>query len=417
MQHLNNVPLKRNLVPASKYHIKCPHPMVAKMITFHNTDNEVSAANEIAYMVRNNLQVSYHFAADEKEVVQGLPLDRNGWHCGDGGNGYGNRNTIGWEICRNYDRTRRTTNLIDPLKYMYTQAELNTIKAAAPVFEQLGIVATVNTVKKHQDWSGKNCPSKILNEMRWKAFQAAVIHEYNKYMNRGAVSGTVHEVKAGDTLSAIAAAYKTSVEALVKENGIKNANVISIGQLITVPIESEKAAPIVLPKKTIEQVANEIVNVTGDWGNGQTRIDRLTAAGFNASVVQQRVNEIIEEMNVPKKSNEDIALEIIDGTVNWGNGAERRTKLAAAGHDAGAVQRIVDRIWNERQKINKGDRVQVSRLYVNAYAINPSRRTPINGYVEHVDLNNNWRHKYRLEKTRGRKDWLGYADEADLKKL
>ena len=45
--------------------------------------------NEIAYMIKNNKQTSFHFAVDDKDVVQGIPENRNAWHCGDG-NGKGN---------------------------------------------------------------------------------------------------------------------------------------------------------------------------------------------------------------------------------------------------------------------------------------------------------------------------------------
>ena len=43
-----------------------------------------------------------------------------------------------------------------------------------------------------------------------------------------------------------------------------------------------------------------------------------------------------------KKSNEEIAKEVING--RWGNGAERKAKLETAGYDYNAVQYIVDRI-------------------------------------------------------------------------
>lgn len=43
-----------------------------------------------------------------------------------------------------------------------------------------------------------------------------------------------YTVKRGDTLSAIAQRYKTTVSKLVKDNGIKNANVIYIGQKIKI---------------------------------------------------------------------------------------------------------------------------------------------------------------------------------------
>lgn len=45
---------------------------------------------------------------------------------------------------------------------------------------------------------------------------------------------TIYTVKKGDTLSAIAARYKTTVAKLIKDNGIKNANLIYAGQKIKI---------------------------------------------------------------------------------------------------------------------------------------------------------------------------------------
>lgn len=46
---------------------------------------------------------------------------------------------------------------------------------------------------------------------------------------------TVYTVKAGDTLSGIAAKYGTTYQKLAEYNGIKNPNVISVGQKIKIP--------------------------------------------------------------------------------------------------------------------------------------------------------------------------------------
>lgn len=45
------------------------------------------------------------------------------------------------------------------------------------------------------------------------------------------------------------------------------------------------------PIKTIDEVAREVIN--GKWGNGDTRKQKLTEAGYNFSEVQQRVNEML----------------------------------------------------------------------------------------------------------------------------
>ena len=89
----------KNLVSESKYSVKCPYSMTPEFIVVHNTANDASAQNEVKYMISNNNQVSFHFAVDDKEIVQGLPLDRNAWACGDGANGKGNRKGIQIEIC------------------------------------------------------------------------------------------------------------------------------------------------------------------------------------------------------------------------------------------------------------------------------------------------------------------------------
>lgn len=49
------------------------------------------------------------------------------------------------------------------------------------------------------------------------------------------VQGYEHVVKAGETLSAIAAAYKVKPSVILSANGIKNANNIRVGQKIFIP--------------------------------------------------------------------------------------------------------------------------------------------------------------------------------------
>lgn len=46
----------------------------SEFITVHNTYNDATAENEVAYMIRNDNQVSFHIAVDDKEAVQGIPL-------------------------------------------------------------------------------------------------------------------------------------------------------------------------------------------------------------------------------------------------------------------------------------------------------------------------------------------------------
>ena len=154
------VNIVQDLVSESKYNTQCPYPMTLEYITVHNTANDASAKNEIAYMKRNDYN-SYHFAVDDIEARQGLPLDRNNFSCGDGANGTGNRKSIAIEICYSKSGGAR-----------YVQAEENCVQLVAYLLKKYGL--GVDRVKKHQDFSGKFCPHRILAENRWESFKDRV---------------------------------------------------------------------------------------------------------------------------------------------------------------------------------------------------------------------------------------------------
>ena len=94
--------------------------------------------------------------------------------------------------------------------------------------------------------------------------------------------------------------------------------------------------------KSVDEVAKEVI--AGQWGNGQDRFNKLAVAGYDANAVQNRVNELLgasSKSTSNKKSNETIANEVIAG--KWGNGADRKNKLTAAGYDYNAIQAIVNK--------------------------------------------------------------------------
>lgn len=92
--------------------------------------------------------------------------------------------------------------------------------------------------------------------------------------------------------------------------------------------------------KSVDEIAQEVI--AGKWGNGQDRFNKLAAAGYDGNAVQNRVNEILGAKTISnKKSNEEIANEVIQG--KWGNGADRKANLQAAGYDYNAIQAIVNK--------------------------------------------------------------------------
>ena len=159
-----NLSIRQNLVSSSKHSIKCPYPMTPTYITVHNTAMDASAANEISYMINNNAEISYHYAVDNLEAVQGLPLNRNGWHAGDGANGTGNRHSIGVEIC--YSASGGTR---------FNQAENNAAQLIAKLMKQFNI--PLANVRTHQHWSGKYCPARTLDN-GWQRFLDIIFAQY-----------------------------------------------------------------------------------------------------------------------------------------------------------------------------------------------------------------------------------------------
>ena len=96
--------------------------------------------------------------------------------------------------------------------------------------------------------------------------------------------------------------------------------------------------------KTVDDLAKDVIR--GDWGNGQERIDKLTAAGYDYKAIQAKVNELMAPKPAAApaagKTLEEVAKEVIQG--KWGNGQERKDKLTAAGYDYNTVQAKVNEL-------------------------------------------------------------------------
>lgn len=148
--------LIQSLISSDKYGVKCPYLMTPKGICVHNTANDASARNEIAYMKSNNNEVSFHIAIDDIESIQAIPFNRNAWAAGDGGSGNGNRNYIHIEIC--YSKSGGSK---------FAKAEERAAEEIAALLKVYGW--TISNVKKHQDFSGKYCPHRTL-DIGWQRF-------------------------------------------------------------------------------------------------------------------------------------------------------------------------------------------------------------------------------------------------------
>ncbi len=86
----------------------------------------------------------------------------------DGANGKGNRTTIAIEICHSLTKGNPR----------YAKSEDNGAKLAAIILYQYGW--GIDRIRKHQDWSGKYCPHRILDNGNWEGFKSKV----QQYLNQ-----------------------------------------------------------------------------------------------------------------------------------------------------------------------------------------------------------------------------------------
>lgn len=172
----------QNLVSQDKYNIKCPYTMTPTRIVVHNTANDAPARNEISYMIGNNQEVSFHYAVDDKEVVQGIPENRNAWHAGDGEYGKGNREGVAIEICYSKSGGDR-----------FIQAEKNAVDLIVSLLKKYNW--GVDKVTKHQDYNGKYCPHRTL-DMGWDRFIKMIEAKLNNKLYRVQVGAFANRANA-----------------------------------------------------------------------------------------------------------------------------------------------------------------------------------------------------------------------------
>lgn len=171
LESQHGLTIKQSLVDKSLYGYKCHYVMTPEFIVIHNagTNGNPSAQSLNKAMGSNKEQKSWHFSVDENGAVQGLPINRNGWHAGDGGDGDGNRKGIAIEICRDmYDDGSNTYKLTKGISdERFDKAKDNGALLTAILLNKYGW--DISHVKKHQDFMNKYCPHHILND-GWDRF-------------------------------------------------------------------------------------------------------------------------------------------------------------------------------------------------------------------------------------------------------
>ncbi|MEL7657293.1 MAG: N-acetylmuramoyl-L-alanine amidase [Bacillota bacterium] len=139
-----------------------------KYIVIHETGNEgrnadAASHNNYLHEEADNQQKSWHYTVDDHEIYYHIPDNEIAFHAGDGlRKDGGNLNGIGIEMCINPEND-------------YEQTLKNTAKLTAMLLTAYDL--DINHVKKHQDFSGKHCPSNLLDAGRWDDFIGMVEQE------------------------------------------------------------------------------------------------------------------------------------------------------------------------------------------------------------------------------------------------
>ena len=135
--------------------VKIIRDMDPEDLTVHSTGNPDSTAqNERDNLNRltNTTTTGFHIVVDDTQAIECIPLNKVAYHAGDGANGPGNSKSIGLEICESGNRTKTIENAVE---------------AAAKILHERNW--GIDRLKRHYDWSGKNCP-RILSANNWQGW-------------------------------------------------------------------------------------------------------------------------------------------------------------------------------------------------------------------------------------------------------
>lgn len=160
--------LRIGMIPESNQN-RSGRKISPRFITIHNTSNAnpgADAAAHTRFVTRTGFYtlasgrrnfVSWHFTVDDKEVVKHLPVNERAIHAGSG-----NGKSVAIEICMHQGIDQGA-------------ADLRAQRLVAVLMHDLKIPA--DHVKPHRHWTGKACPTLLLDDFDSFVDGARRIHE------------------------------------------------------------------------------------------------------------------------------------------------------------------------------------------------------------------------------------------------
>lgn len=299
-----------------------------KYIVVHYVGAVSTAKNNSDYFKSVYRGASAHYFVDDNDIYRVVKDEDTAWHCGTTGKYYSNcrnSNSIGIEMCcyNNNGTLDISENIVN-----------KTIELVKELMSKYNVPA--ENVIRHYDVTHKCCPAPFVNNpSRWNDFKsklgAVTSNTTQNTSNKKSNEEIANEVIAGKWGNGDA-----------RKSALQNAgyNYSEIQSIVNQKLTEKTSNTTTSNTKSIATIVEEVI--AGKWGNGEDRKNKLTAAGYNYNEIQTAVNNKLSGKTTTsnKKSNETIANEVIAG--KWGNGTDRKNRLAAAGYDYNAIQKIVN---------------------------------------------------------------------------
>ena len=229
--------------------------------------------------------VRVHYYVDNVCAWQNLPLNLSGWHAADG-SGNGNRRTIAIECIMSSAYNDKDK-----------KSEDNCARLAAALLKKYNL--DINHLYTHTHWlnvrDGKSGTLDYLNTAKnpyktcplyilphWAEFKKKV----QSYMNSGSSAPATPSAKKIYRVRKTWSDAKSQIGAFSSLENAKKACKPSYSVF-------DSNGKVVYPvKKSVDEIAREVIQ--GKWGNGADRKNRLANAGYDYNAVQKYVNELMK---------------------------------------------------------------------------------------------------------------------------
>lgn len=267
-------------------------------------------------------------------VYQTLPWNHRGWHSASGVNGKAHDTHIGVEMC-------------EPACIKYTGGSTFTCSD----------VATAKAVAKRTYEAAVELFAYLCKEYNLDPLEDGVIISHKEGHKRGIASnhGDPEHLWNGLGMGYTMNTFRQAVKAAMGGSSSASATAPSKAETVLYYVqagfyEKRENAEAQLKKIKAKGFDACITILNGQYkiqvgafskkANAEAQLAKVKKAGFDAFIATKGGKAVAE--SAPKKSAKEVAQEVIQG--KWGNGAERKAKLTAAGYDYAEVQKIVNEL-------------------------------------------------------------------------